>query len=873
MACSSQSVFIFFLVLIFNTLCPTVVFTSLHNAHSDYHTHHKRHQQRESHSNDDSMIPQGQWVDNNVSQAIAALQAAVEKVQRNVINKTSSDDFSKYDITTEALSSLEAAVHTVQQTFKDAKSDKFKNRYLDKRSKSKDKADGPGSMPSNPKPILFEAGSSSTAFPDATDYENDQEIRDNANGSHHGSLRDQSSRHPPIPDVEHLRRVRHPAASRTDRQSTATRGHDNKNVDNTDKMGQLQHEAHSVPAEVKVNNFGSALDVTKRKTDTDSSTAQIVNAPGQYQQNDTKTNDSLYTQASESLDTKTYENLKTQTMTASYVDGRLEIKAIALKEAQNTYHSINALTDTTQSHEQTSETVTETTAAATVDYGDDDDDTVSNGLSWFSWSRKKTAATVVNSPKQIQKEFSDNKINTENNDSNQATISMSNSTVSHASVSSTESVPIDKNLKNADNDKSDRNPAPEFLDYEDPFEEEDVHPHKNTHTDVSENANTFNNEGINSTKVHEGEGHDNKETPEGTQIRTESVGKYEKCPGCHKLASSLLEARELHKQVLRAQLLDKLQLVPTFRKRPSRPKLPDQVFPQGDHSDYAHDNYYAKPTSLLIFGRDLGPRTRLRKPGTGSYQFGLTGKVKGSVTSADLWVYKMKDAHDVHGQTLLVTDLQLSKSESLHEKSLVARLETHLEEGWLRFDVTRLVQRWLKGKTPDSQHLLAIRCKTCHRTKYRAIFGAKSHFRPVLMLQVGQWDESEGAEDGEGRSLRKKRNACDPNSSCCLFELTVHFHDLDINAIFHPPSIRANYCYGTCDRPDASYYSHTEIVQRMRYGTATMSQVNETLRERLKPCCVPVVLREASIMHYINDGLDTQVSVVPNLLVQKCGCA
>lgn len=59
-------------------------------------------------------------------------------------------------------------------------------------------------------------------------------------------------------------------------------------------------------------------------------------------------------------------------------------------------------------------------------------------------------------------------------------------------------------------------------------------------------------------------------------------------------------------QVLKAQLLDKLRLVPTFKQRPWPPKLPDQVFPdppQRDHAGY-DDQYYAKPTQLLVFGRD-----------------------------------------------------------------------------------------------------------------------------------------------------------------------------------------------------------------------------------------------------------------------------
>ena len=128
--------------------------------------------------------------------------------------------------------------------------------------------------------------------------------------------------------------------------------------------------------------------------------------------------------------------------------------------------------------------------------------------------------------------------------------------------------------------------------------------------------------------------------------------------------------------------------------------------------------------SIHLLSLSVG-QDRLRKAGTGSYQFELTNKVKGAVTSAHLWVYKMKDARDGHGQTLVVTELHYSKRRRLRERSLVARLDTAVQEGWVRFDVTRLVRRWMTGRTPAALQMLAIRCKTCHTTNYRAVFGVK----------------------------------------------------------------------------------------------------------------------------------------------------
>ena len=117
-----------------------------------------------------------------------------------------------------------------------------------------------------------------------------------------------------------------------------------------------------------------------------------------------------------------------------------------------------------------------------------------------------------------------------------------------------------------------------------------------------------------------------------------------------------------------------------------------------------------KKSLLLRPSLAVGPRHRLRKARTGSYQFGVTGKVKGDVTSAALWVYKMKDAHDVHEQTLVLTELHFSKRQRLRERSLVARLDTQVQEGWcaLRHHATRaeMDKKQDPGLAADAGHSL-----------------------------------------------------------------------------------------------------------------------------------------------------------------------
>ena len=70
----------------------------------------------------------------------------------------------------------------------------------------------------------------------------------------------------------------------------------------------------------------------------------------------------------------------------------------------------------------------------------------------------------------------------------------------------------------------------------------------------------------------------------------------------------------------------------------------------------------------------------------------------------------------------------------------------------------------------------------------------QSHFRPLISIQQRPSDKKPESY------TRSKRSTCDPEVSCCKFEMTVSFEELGINEIFQPTSIRADYCYGSCNR-------------------------------------------------------------------------
>ncbi|CAL1540854.1 unnamed protein product [Lymnaea stagnalis] len=335
------------------------------------------------------------------------------------------------------------------------------------------------------------------------------------------------------------------------------------------------------------------------------------------------------------------------------------------------------------------------------------------------------------------------------------------------------------------------------------------------------------------------------------------------CPTCGNQGMTEDEVKELRLSMFTDLLLQKLRMSPedlTQRSEKPIPKLPDEVFEQkfkDKRWDDVPEDFYARDEEVIITGEDMG-RNCIKKDSTGCYSFDLQDKVKNTgIASAHLWFYKAKDRADVSGQTFIVYELGLARSGLLQEKSQIARKELQTMGDWVNINVTRYVTSWLEKRTANQ--MLAVRCKTCATRNYKALYGAKHGYKPILVIKYlkGFYDV---------RKKRTETRTCNPQTECCKGNLTADFEALNMHNILQPKTLSVGYCYGYCDGIDQFTYNHTSIKQRIRWLHSTES----SMREQLKPCCVPLILKDTFIMTYENEKIVTKI--LPKVIVEKCGC-
>ena len=125
----------------------------------------------------------------------------------------------------------------------------------------------------------------------------------------------------------------------------------------------------------------------------------------------------------------------------------------------------------------------------------------------------------------------------------------------------------------------------------------------------------------------------------------------------------------------------------------------------------------------------------------------------------------------------------------LRHKNIAKRIETRLKYGWMKIYVTRTVSRWLSK--PHRNNGLAVVCKTCQRQNHKTIYGYKEGMMPILVFYMHQ-------NKGHGRRYKRETDCIGGN--CCRREtLEINFQDIGWDYIMAPPSIRPNFCTGSCN--------------------------------------------------------------------------
>ncbi|GFS17281.1 growth/differentiation factor 8 [Elysia marginata] len=360
--------------------------------------------------------------------------------------------------------------------------------------------------------------------------------------------------------------------------------------------------------------------------------------------------------------------------------------------------------------------------------------------------------------------------------------------------------------------------------------------------------------------------------PDGRQLNVRS----EQCAHCRsnlgiraKAGSKSMseeEVKVIRKNMVAELMMQKLRLDPRdlislknnkSLEKMKLPMLPRAVLDETRERNsllQEEDDFFARDQEAIVAGEDMG-RDCVSMRSTGCYNFSFNGEVKGKVESAELWLYKTHDRRDITEQTFIVYELERPRgSIILRRRNLIAREGTSIKEGWVKLNVTRPVRRWLEKRREGE--MLAIRCKTCGTHNYRAIFGTKHGFKPLLIIKY---------VDKYTARVRRSEDTCNPATECCKRPLTVNFNEINIPTILQPANLAIGYCYGYCDGIDSFSYNHTSIRQRLRF---TLGE--SEAREQLKPCCVPLQLMDTFILAVENNIIVRKV--LPKVIVDRCGC-
>jgi len=138
--------------------------------------------------------------------------------------------------------------------------------------------------------------------------------------------------------------------------------------------------------------------------------------------------------------------------------------------------------------------------------------------------------------------------------------------------------------------------------------------------------------------------------------------------------------------------------------------------------------------------------------------------------------------------------------------------------------------------------------------------------RPYLEVQIR-----------EQTSVRPRRTTslnCDEfgaEQRCCRYPLIVDFQAFQWNWIIAPKRYAAFYCSGVCPFRYFTTYPHSALVQMTQERQATSNNTSR-LNNNAGPCCAPIKTSNITMLHYNDEG-NVVVSILPDMVVDQCGCS
>lgn len=255
-----------------------------------------------------------------------------------------------------------------------------------------------------------------------------------------------------------------------------------------------------------------------------------------------------------------------------------------------------------------------------------------------------------------------------------------------------------------------------------------------------------------------------------------------------------------------------------------------------------------------------------------------------------------KYIQNTESQTATVSLYQKRREYPNALRILTSLNTTTTYNGWLEFNITRILNRWLQQKSGRVNELIVgvtlNMDNAADGIKNVAILASDlglikpDYSEDTIDLQpfiIGYFNGPELIAKIQKlrfkRDLMKRKRKTDYHmpttsanmdiyklpKSCERLNFTLDFKDLHMhNWVIAPKKFEAYFCGGECNFPLASKMNATNhaIVQTLMH----LKQPNLP-----KPCCVPTVLGSISILHYLNED-SVNLSKYPQSVAKECGC-
>lgn len=282
------------------------------------------------------------------------------------------------------------------------------------------------------------------------------------------------------------------------------------------------------------------------------------------------------------------------------------------------------------------------------------------------------------------------------------------------------------------------------------------------------------------------------------------------------------------------------------------------------------------------------------------------------VSTAELWFHKESDEMDSHNQTFVISEVahwdsnksfQKTKPIAIRETNITGTVRCHVSycyliilimmktAGWLKIDVTYVIRNWLEYQDLPT-HAINVACKTCGMDRNNSPISFKSALKPFLVI----YTHSQTRRTVHRR--QKRANDCGNGShECCREKLYISFAEIGWDDwIIQPSGYNAYFCKGSCTTAASltlSANQHNSILQVVvvlllvasvcrqlpifSFRPSSTQKVMFTstkgpqTRLELTPCCAATQFQPLELL-YLADNKTVQKKILPNMIVNACGC-